>query len=170
MYTVPKESFLNRSNYVVYSYNTYHILTQWIKTSKDFFKEYISHFIVRFACERELETEQRLQYIDPTLMAISVSSFLFSWCSTGGPGAQLSAECWLSLPHLFTNGSPKLLGAPRAPSAGWWLSLPYLVSNSSDLQLSDFLSPPSYIIVQSHTQSLERHDWSSSSGNNCHAV
>ena len=39
-------------------------------------------------------------------------------CSTGGPGAQLSAECWLSLPHLVTNGSPKLLVAPRAPSAG----------------------------------------------------
>ena len=87
-------------------------------------------------------------------MAISVVSFSFSRCSTGGPGAQLSAECWLSLPHLVTNGSPKLLGAPRAPSAGWWLSLPHLVSNSSDLQLPDFLSTPSYIIVQSPTQYL----------------
>ena len=29
---------------------------------------------------------------------------------------------------------------------------------------------PSYIIVQSPTQSLEWHVWSSSSGNNCHAV
>ena len=108
--------------------------------------------------------------LTPTLMAISVVSFSFSWCSTGGPGAQLSAEFWLSLPHLVTNGSPKLLGAPRAPSAGWWLSLPHLVSNSSDLQLTNFLSSPSYIIVQSPTQSLEWHVWSSSSGNNCHAV
>ena len=65
-------------------------------------------------------------------------------CSTGGLGAQLSAECWLSLPHL--------------------------VSNSSDLHLTDFLSSPSYIIVQSPTQSLEWHVWSSSNGNNCHAV
>ena len=108
--------------------------------------------------------------LTPTLMVISVVSFSFSWCSTGGPGAQLFAECWLSLPHLVTNGSPKLLGALRAPFAGWWLSLPHLVSNSSDLQLPDFLSSPDYIIVQSPTQSLEWHVWSSSSGNNCHAV
>ena len=59
-------------------------------------------------------------------------------------------------------------------SAFCWLSLPHLVSNSSDLQLSDFLSSPSYIIVQSPTQSptqsLEWCVWLSSSGNNCHAV
>ena len=61
-------------------------------------------------------------------MAISVVSFSFSWCSTGRPGAQLSGECWLSLPHL--------------------------VSNSSDLQLTDFLSSPSYIIIQSPNQYL----------------
>ena len=62
-------------------------------------------------------------------------------------------------------------GGPRAQlSAEWWLSLPHLVPNSSDLQLTDFPSPPSYIIVQSPTQSLEWHVWSSSSGNNCHAV
>ena len=62
-------------------------------------------------------------------------------------------------------------------------SLPHLVSKSSDLQLIDFLSSPSYIIVQSPTQylpitghrnvslppSLEWHVWSSS-GNNCRAV
>ena len=59
-----------------------------------------------------------LKYIDPTLMAISVVSFSFSRCSTGGPGAQLSAECWLSLPHLVTNWSPKLLGTLKALSAG----------------------------------------------------
>ena len=35
---------------------------------------------------------------------------------------------------------------------------------------TDFLSTPSYIRVQSPTQSLEWHVWSSSSGNNCHAV
>ena len=55
-------------------------------------------------------------------MAIGIVSFSLSICSTGGPGGQLSTECWLALPHL--------------------------VSNSSDLQLSDFLSWPSYIIVQ----------------------
>ena len=61
--------------------------------------------------------------------------FLVLWYLTGGPGAQLSAECWLSLPHLVTNGFPKLLGAPRAPSARSGfpyhiLSATSLVSNS----------------------------------------
>ena len=87
--------------------------------------------------------------------------FVLLGCSTGGPGGgQLSAECWLSLPHLVINGSglQNSLGVPRALSAGWCLSLPHLVSNSSDLQLTVF------------TQSLEWYVWSSSSGNNCHAV
>ena len=112
----------------------------------------------RFYCERELETEQSCIILTPTRMAISVS-FPFSWCcSTGGQRAPLSAGCWLSLPRL--------------------------VINSSDLQLTDFLSSTSYIIVQSPTQylpitchrdvslplSLEWHVWLSSSGNNCHAV
>ena len=110
-----------------------------------------------------------------------------------------SVGWWLSLPHLVSNSSdlqltggpegpfcwvvafsttsclrllwsPTQSGVPRAPSAGWWLSLPHLVLNFSDLQLTDFLSSPSYIIVQSPTQSLEWHVWSSSSGNNSHAV
>ena len=38
------------------------------------------------------------------------------------------------------------------------------------LYIIHILSSPSYIIVQSPTQSLEWHIWSSSSGNNCHAV
>ena len=94
-------------------------------------------------CESELETEQNCNMLTSTLMAISVVSFSFSRAAPGGLGGSLSG-CWLPLPHL--------------------------VSNSSDPQLTDFLSSPSYIIVQSPTQSLEWHVWSSSSGNNCHAV
>ena len=105
-------------------------------------------------------------------MAIRVAFFSFS------RAAQLEAQrprgplCWV---RAFSVASchqrvSKLHWGPGAPSAGWWLSLPHLVSNSSDLQLTDFLSSPSYIIVQSPTQSLEWHVWSSSSGNNCHAV
>ena len=86
-----------------------------------------------------------LQYIDPHSYGHQRCVFLvLQGCSTGGLGAQLSA--------------------------GWWLSLQHLVSNFSGPQLSDFLSSPSYIIVQSPTQSLEWHVCSSSSGNNCHAV
>ena len=45
-------------------------------------------------------------YWPPTLMAISVVSFSFSWCSTGGLGAQLSAGFLYhisSLTHLVPN-------------------------------------------------------------------
>ena len=80
-------------------------------------------------------------------MAISVVSFSFSWCSTGGPGAQLSPECWLSPPHLVTNRSPKLLRVLRATSAAWGFTY-HISSLTHFLQLSDFLSWPSYIIVQ----------------------
>ena len=124
-------------------------------------------------CERKLETEQRLQHID----LISPSghsrvSFTFSWAAqpeSRGPSFLLSAVL-STASCLWLIWSPTQSGVPRAPSAGWWLSLPHLVSNSSELQLTDFLSSPSYIIVQSPTQSLEWHVWSSSSGNNCHAV
>ena len=92
-------------------------------------------------------------------------------CSTGSLRAQPIWDMF-SFQQLLTNWSDLQTqsGVPRAPSAGWWLSLPHLVSNSSDLQPSDFLSSPSYIIVQSPTQSLEWHVWLSSSGNNCLAV
>ena len=67
--------------------------------------------------------------------------------------------------------SPGLLNREPVGQPLWnMFSFLHLLSNSSDLQLTDFLSPPSYIIVQSPTQFLEWHVWSSSSGNNCHAV
>ena len=67
----------------------------------------------RFYCERELETEQRdCNILTPTLMAISVVSFLFSWCLTGGLGAQLSAV--LSTASCYQRvWPPNSLGVPR---------------------------------------------------------
>ena len=152
-----------------------------IKKSEDFFKK-IYHSLYCKVCVWEgVGDRTELQYIDPHSYGHQRCVFLvLQGCSTGGPGAKLSAECWLSLPHLITNGSPHSLGVPRASSAGWWLSLPHLVSNSSDLQLNresrgpflpdggflyhfsnfsgpqltDFLSSPSYIIVQSPIQYL----------------
>ena len=116
-------------------------------------------------------------------MATSVVSFSFSWCSTGGQGAQLSAECWLPLPQLVTNGSPKLLGATSYQQLLWTpthqgLQGPLRPGVAFPL-LS--LTPTVWLLVltelynsstptQSPTQSLEWHVWSSSSGNNCHAV
>ena len=96
------------------------------------------------------------QYFDPQSYGRQRCVFLvLQGCSTGGPGAQPSAECWLSLPHLISNfsGTPNLLasnsvGGPEGPFGLVWLSLPHLVYNSSDLQPSDFFSWLSYIIVQ----------------------
>ena len=109
----------------------------------------------------------------PTLMAISVVSFSFSWCSTGGPGAQILlsygflyciwsptglqnsiggsegpfGRVWLFLPHLVYNSlMSNSSGARMAPFAG--LSLPHLISNLSGPQLFGFLSSQSYRIVQ----------------------
>ena len=122
-------------------------------------------------CERELETEQRLQHIDlPSPSGHTPCVILvLQGCSTWGLGAQPLWDMF-SFQHLLTNWSPNSLGVPRAPSVGWWLSLPHITSNFSGPQLTDFLSSPNYIIVQSPTQSLEWRVWSSSSRNNCHAV
>ena len=65
-------------------------------------------------------------------------------CSTRGPGAH-SAGCGLSLPHLVTNGSGLQTN---------WLPVFTELYNSSI----------------THSIYLEWHVWSSSSGNNCHAV
>ena len=106
-------------------------------------EKYTSHFIWKgCVCERELETEQNCNILTPHSYGHQRCCFLvLLGCSTGSPGAQLSAGF---LYHI--------------------LSPTHLISNS------DFLSSPSYIIVQSPTQSLEWHVWSSSNGNNCHAV
>ena len=85
-----------------------------------------------------------LQHIEPQSIGHNRISFPFSWA------AQLGAR------------GPTLLGAGFLYRI---LSPTGLVS-----KLTDFLSSPSYIIVPSPTQSLEWHVWSSSSGNNSHAV
>ena len=110
-------------------------------------------------------------------MAVSVVSFSFSWCSTGGPEAH-SAGWWLSLMHLISNfsGPQTPSGFPKAPLAG--CGFPYYNSSitPSDSNLNCNLTSvltELYNIstpTRSPNRSLEWHDWSSSSGNNCHAV
>ena len=110
-------------------------------------------------------------------MAVNVVSFSFSWCSTGGPGVH-SAGCWLPLLHLISNFSGPQTPSrfPRAPSAGCGFSYhlssitpsPALTATALTSVLTELYisSTP----TRSPTRSLEWHDWSSSSGNNCHAV
>ena len=82
-----------------------------------------------------------------TLMAVSVVSFSFSWCSTGGPGAH-SAGWW-------TTSYQQLLWTPthqglKAPSA--WCGFNYHISSTSSPTRTgtwtQLLSWLSYIIVQ----------------------
>ena len=96
----------------------------------------------RFACERELETEQNCIILTPILMAVSVVA-----CSFSG-----AAGWWLSVLHLITNFSgPQLIGGPEGPFGLAWLSLPHLVSitpTPTPTVTIWLLSWLSYIIVQ----------------------
>ena len=110
--------------------------------------------------------------LTPTLMAVSVVSFFFSWCSTGGPEAH-SAGWWLSLLYLISNFSgPQFNRGPRAPSA--LCGFPYHISSITpfDLCLTSVLTElyNSSTPTQSPTRSLESYVLSSSSGNNCHTI
>ena len=114
--------------------------------------------------------------LTPTLIAVNVVSFLFSWCSTRGPEAH-SAGWWLSLLHLISIFSAPQLIRASSPFGLVWLSLPHLVYNSDsssncNCNLTSVLTGlyNSSTSTRSPTRSLEWHDWSSSSGNNCHAV
>ena len=126
-----------------------------IKTSEDFFKKYIPLTLLKGLCVRGSWRLNKDCNILTSPAPPDIAVLLD--CSTAGLGA-LSAGC-CSLYRI--------------------LSLTHLFS-----KLTDFLSSPSYIIVQSLTQylpitghrnvsllpSLEWHVWSSSSGHNCHAV
>ena len=89
--------------------------------------------------------------LTPTLMAVNVASFSFSWCSTGGPRVH-SAGSWLSLLHLISNfsGPQTQSGFPRAPSAG--CGFPYhitsIFASNSTATATRTVSWLSYIIVQ----------------------
>ena len=82
----------------------------------------------RVVCERELETERKLQYFDlhlwPSTLCLSRSPGLLN----RRPWAH-SAGWWLLLLHLISNfsGPQTPSGFPRAPSAG--CGFPYHISS-----------------------------------------
>ena len=125
--------------------------------------------------------------LTPKLVAVNVVSFSFFWCSTGALRSTLLGAgflyCILSASSLDPNSS----GRPEGPFGRVWLSLPHLVSNSvrsSTLWNSNSTANCPQLNWQLHsnsnstelyngstpTRSLKSHVWSSSSGNNCHAV
>ena len=114
--------------------------------AKTSLKKYTSHFICNIwqgllkVCVWEGagdRTEQ--QYIYPTLMAVSVVFFVLQGCSTGGPGAHSAGFLY----HILsaTSLDPTHQG-PQGPGVAFPTTSRLL------LQLSDFLSWLSYIIVQ----------------------
>ena len=103
--------------------------TQWRKTSEDFFKKiFLSLFLKGCVWEGVGDWTKTATYWAPQPLRTSPCVVLvFSVCSTGGLGAQPLWDMF-SFQHLLTNWSG-------------------LVS-----KVTDFLSSPSYIIVQSPTQ------------------
>ena len=117
----------------IYIYTQHHKDTINKETSEDFFiNKCTSYFIcnvwkgyTRFACERELETEQKLQNFEPTLMAVSVVSFSFS--RTAQPEARgLTLLAFSTTSYSATSLGPNSIGSP-SPFGLVWLSLPHLV-------------------------------------------
>ena len=112
-------------------------------------------------CERELETEQNCSILTPTLLAITAFFSRSPGLLNRGPGAQ-----HLRVPVFSTASYLQLVWSPTATAqSGAWgsaslghvpqssfLSLTGLVS-----KLTDFLSSPSYIIVQRPPSSCGRH-------------
>ena len=116
-----------------------------MKTDADFFNKYLPLTLLRglekviqsLPGEWDLVTEQKLQYFDPHSYGRHVMSFLFSWCSTGGPEAH-SAGGWLPLLHLNQQllWFPNSIGVPEGPLGRVWLSLPHLVQLQLELELA----------------------------------
>ena len=155
-----------------------------IKTQEDFFnKIFTSHFIckfrkgcLKFACERELETEHNWNILTPKLWPSALCLSRSPWLLNRSPGVR-SAVCWLSLLHLV----PLLL--QLYSPAHWLVELNCPLFNSSALYYlqtptrwyGHASTPPQFLPMSGDRDvslplSLEWPVWSTSNGNNCHAV
>ena len=110
----------------------------------------------KFACERELETEQKLQYFDLHSYGRQRCVFLVLQMLNRRPRGSL---CWVMA--FFTASyqqllwSPNSIGVPECLLGRVWLSLPHLVYNSLsnsnwNSNCLDFCRL-SYIIVHAHS-------------------
>ena len=154
-----------------------------IKTQEDFInKIFTSHFIARVrksllkGCVWERAGDRtELKYCDPTLMAVNVI-FLVLLMLNRRPWGPL---CWVlafftASSHLLWSSNP--IGVPEGPLGRVWLSLPHSSITPSPTVPETALTPVltelynSSTSTRSPTRSLKSHVWSSSSGNNCHAV
>ena len=129
---------------------------------------YTSHFIcnvwkgyLMFECERELDTEQKLQYLDPHSYGRQRCVFLVLQMLNRRPRSSL---CWVMA--FFTASYQQLPWTPtheipKAPSA--WCGFPYHISSITPSNLTGtrtFVLTESYNSskpIQSPTRSLESH-------------
>ena len=169
-----------------------------LMTSEDFFRKiFTSHFICKVCVWEGVGDRTELQYIDPPLLwpsTLRLSRSPDAQPEAQGPSSLLDGGflyCILSATSLDSNSA----GGPEGPFSLAWLSLPHLVSIPPAatptqsgapspfglVSSNSFNSPTVWLFVltelynsstpnQSPTRSLEWHVWSSSSGNNCHAV
>ena len=124
----------------------------------------------RFACERELETEHYWNILTPKLW----SATLCLSCSPLDPNSIRAPESpfgrvWISLPHLHSNwNSNSTVLLLFNSSALYYLQTPTRWHGHAS-------TPPQFLPISGDRDvslplSLEWPVWSSSSGNNCHAV
>ena len=144
------------------------------RTSEDFFRKiYTSHFIVTFVCEREMETEQNCSILTPLLWP----SALYLSCSPDAQPEARGLSFLLSAGFLYHILSPTGLRNYRGPRGPLQPGVAFPTTSYQQLLWTPTHWLPvftelynSWTPTQSPTQSLEWHVWSSSSGNNCHAV
>ena len=91
------------TNYT-YTYTCRNIFNTIRTSGHSSLEKHTSHFIERILCERELETEQRLQHTEPpTLLAITAFLSHSPGLLNRGPGGPPSAGTWFSFQHFLSN-------------------------------------------------------------------
>ena len=152
---------------------------QWQRqTQEDFFtKIHTSLFIARvrkgcsrFACERELEAEHNWNILTPKLWpaTLCLSRSPLDPNSIRAPESPFG-RVWFSLPHLTPTGTrTQLYCLLFNSSALYYLQTPTRWYGHAS-------TPPQFLPISGDRDvslplSLEWPVWSSSSGNNCHAV
>ena len=127
-----------------------------IKTQEDFFRELCTfHFICNVCVWEGAGDRTELQYIDPHSYGRQRCVFLVLLMLNRRPGG--SAFCWVLA--FSTTSYQQLLWTPTQSGA----SSPFGLMLYNELYNSS-------TSTHSPTRSLEWYVWSSSSGNNCHAV
>ena len=129
--------------------------TQW-RWATQFLEKYSSHFIWKGCVWEGVGDRTELQHIDPHQRFFPV----LLGCSTGSLGAQPLWDMFLNpaSSHQLVWSSNCSIGGLRVPSAECWLSLPHLVTNGSGLQTDWISCALSYIIVQRTPSSCGRHN------------